>query len=195
MKPPFIPGLELSAALYAEVEPILRRHFPSLEYAAARIARGSDVLGFDDERSTDHYWGPMLELFVSEQDREHWGLQIHDALAAELPFQVRGYSTHFRPFEGSEARFGRLGHLAQRGNAAEDDSQGYAHDDDDRQRPADLGRGVADRPPDRSVAEQGDLFPGHLTGIGTDVHVDDSRDRADLPGGEQDEHADGAEHE
>jgi hypothetical protein len=113
VKPLFIPGLELSAALYAEAESILHRHFPSLGYAAARIARGSDVLGFDDERSTDHYWGPLLELFVSAEERERWGQQIHDVLAAELPFEVRGYSTHFRPFEGTEARFGRLGHLAQ----------------------------------------------------------------------------------
>src|SRR5258708_10041325 len=114
MKPPFVSGLELSAALYTAVEPILQRHFPGLAYAAARIARGSDVLGFDDERSTDHYWGPLLELFVSDADRERWGQQIHDVLAAELPFEVRGSSTHFRPFEGSEAHFGRLGDLAQR---------------------------------------------------------------------------------
>src|SRR5260221_1977250 len=113
MKPPFIPGLELSAALYAEVEPILQRHFPGLQYAAARIARGSDVLGFDDERSTDHYWGPLLELFVSDADRAARGQQIHDVLAGELPFEVRGYSTHFTPFVGSEAHFGRLGHLTQ----------------------------------------------------------------------------------
>lgn len=112
--PPFVRGLELSAALFAEVEPILARHFPGLAYAAARIARGSDVLGFDDERSTDHYWGPLLELFVSDADRAHYGQQIHDVLASELPFEVRGYSSHFRPFEGSEAHFGRLGHLAQR---------------------------------------------------------------------------------
>ena len=114
MTPPFVAGLELSAALFAEVNPILQRHFPGLEYAAARIARGSDVLGFDDERSTDHYWGPLLELFVSHEDWERWRQQIHDVLAAELPFEVRGYSTNFRPFEGSEAHFGHLGHLAQR---------------------------------------------------------------------------------
>src|SRR5579859_1125648 len=107
MKPPFVSGLELSAALFAAVEPILRRRFPGLAYAAARIARGSDVLGFDDERSTDHYWGPLLELFVSDADRARWGQQMHDLLAAELPFEVRGYATHFRPFEAREARFGR----------------------------------------------------------------------------------------
>jgi hypothetical protein len=39
-------------------------------------------------------WGPLLELFVSDEDRERWQ-QIHDVLAAELPFEVRGYSTHF----------------------------------------------------------------------------------------------------
>jgi hypothetical protein len=53
-------------------------------------------------------------LFVSDADREHWEQQIHDVLAAELPFEVRGYSTHFRPFERSKAHFGRLGHLVQR---------------------------------------------------------------------------------
>jgi hypothetical protein len=111
---PFVPGLELSAALFAEAKPILQRHFPGLAYAAARLARGSDVLGFDDERSTDHYWGPLLELYVSDADCERLAQQIHDVLAAELPLEVRGYSTHFRPFEGSEAHFGRLGHLVQR---------------------------------------------------------------------------------
>jgi len=40
MTPPFVQGLELSAALFAEVEPILQHHFPGLEYAAARIAQG-----------------------------------------------------------------------------------------------------------------------------------------------------------
>lgn len=114
MSPAFVPGLELSAALYDEVAPILQRHFPELKYAAARLARGSDVLGFDDERSTDHYWGPMLELFVSDEDREPYREQIHDVLADELPFEVLGYPTHFRPFEGTEARFGRLGHMEPR---------------------------------------------------------------------------------
>src|SRR6266849_4218151 len=127
MKPPFIPGLELSAALYAEVEPILQRHFPGLQYAAARIARGSDVLGFDDERSTDHYWGPLLELFVSDADGERFGQQIHDVLAAQLPFEVRGYPTHFRPFEGSEAHFGRLGHIARLGEMVSGEERPINH--------------------------------------------------------------------
>jgi len=118
--PSFIPGLELSAALFQEVQPILRRHLPDLEYAAARLARGSDVLGFDDARSTDHYWGPLLELFVSDEDSERYRDRIYDVLANELPFEIRGYPTNFRPFAPTEphirrlGRIGLLGHMEQR---------------------------------------------------------------------------------
>jgi hypothetical protein len=109
----FVHGLDLSEALYREgVEPILRRHFADLPYAAARIGTGSDVLGFDDQRSTDHYWGPMLDLFLSEPDLVRSGDDIHRVLADELPFEVLGVSTHFRPFEGQEAHLGGLGHTA-----------------------------------------------------------------------------------
>jgi hypothetical protein len=114
--PAFIPGLELSAALYQEVEPILRRHLPRLKYAAARLARGSDVLGFDDARSTDHYWGPLLELFVSDDDSQRDGKRIHDVLADELPFEIRGYPTHFRPFAPTEPHVHRLGHIGLLGH-------------------------------------------------------------------------------
>jgi len=38
MNPPFIPGLDLSAALDAEVEPILQRHFPGARLDA--VLRG-----------------------------------------------------------------------------------------------------------------------------------------------------------
>src|SRR5579859_1186937 len=114
MSQPFLSGLDVSAALYAHVEQILARRFPDLRYAAARLARGSDVLGFDDARSTDHYWGPMLELFLSDEDHARFSQQIHDALAAELPFEINGRPTHFRPFTGAEAHFGRLGHLELR---------------------------------------------------------------------------------
>src|SRR5262249_1431857 len=40
--------------------------------------------------------------------------RIHAVLAAELPFEVLGYPTHFRPFEGSEAHHGRLGFMTPR---------------------------------------------------------------------------------
>jgi hypothetical protein len=102
----FLPGLDLCAAFYGEaVEPILRQHFPHLRYAAARIGPGSDVLGFDDPRSTDHFWGPLLNVFLAEEDLETFRQPISEVLGEELPFEVRGYSTHFRQTE-------ELGHLA-----------------------------------------------------------------------------------
>ena len=55
--PQFIPGLELSRRFYIEaVRPILDKYFPSLPHAAALLGYGSEVLGFDDEVSTDHNW-------------------------------------------------------------------------------------------------------------------------------------------
>jgi len=109
----FIPGLELSAAFYQEaVEPILRRNFPDLAYAAARIGPGSDVLGFDDQRSTDHFWGPLLNVFLSDDDLDSYGAQIKHLLANELPLEVLGFPTNFRPFGGTEAHLGHLGHMA-----------------------------------------------------------------------------------
>jgi hypothetical protein len=59
--PDFIPGVELSRRLYAEVvAPLL----VGMKHSAARLGEGSDVLGFDTQRSTDHGWGPRLQLFV-----------------------------------------------------------------------------------------------------------------------------------
>jgi hypothetical protein len=108
-----MPGLELSSAFYREaVEPILRRNFPDLAHAAARIGSGSDVLGFDDQRSTDHFWGPLLNIFLSDKDLDACGEQIKRVLADELPFEVHGFPTNFRPFGGTEAHLGHLGHMA-----------------------------------------------------------------------------------
>jgi hypothetical protein len=108
----FVPGLELSATFYAEaVQPILRTHFPDVAYAAARIGPGSDVLGFDDARSTDHFWGPLLHLFLLENDYRRSAECINRTLAEQLPLDVRGFPTNFRPFEGDEAHLGHLGHM------------------------------------------------------------------------------------
>jgi hypothetical protein len=68
-EPPFIPGLELSRLFYQEVvKPILDDNFSGLRYASALIGTGSEVLGFDTEMSTDHHWGPRLQLFLGEED-------------------------------------------------------------------------------------------------------------------------------
>lgn len=90
-------GLELSRRLFDEaVRPILDRRFQGLQYAAALIGPGSEVLGFDDETSRDHQWGPRLQLFV--MDGEVCAAVVR-ALADELPTDVAGFPTNFGPTE------------------------------------------------------------------------------------------------
>ncbi|MFD9541510.1 DUF4037 domain-containing protein [Streptomyces sp. NPDC060022] len=95
--PEFLPGLELSRILYEEaVRPILDEAFPGLQYAAARVGAGSEVLGFDTARSADHEWGPRLDLFLAPQEAAVLGADLHKLLGERLPKDVRGWPTHFR---------------------------------------------------------------------------------------------------
>lgn len=94
--PAFIPGVRLCGRFYAEtVRPILATAFPALRYSAALIGYGSDVLGYDTARSTDHEWGPRLLLFVDQQAYPEVAAPIHAALGQRLPREFAGYSTHF----------------------------------------------------------------------------------------------------
>jgi len=94
--PPFIKGMQLCHDFYFEcVAPLMERHFPGVHYSAARMGGGSDVLGFDDHRSTDHDWGPRVELFFSSRDYESVGKRIYEILSNKLPFTFKGFSTHF----------------------------------------------------------------------------------------------------
>jgi hypothetical protein len=115
--PRFIPGLELNRMYYREaVAPILATHFPRLKYSAALIGYGSDVLGYDSPRSTDHEWGPRLLLFLSDSDHQALAAPISDALAKHLPPTFHGYSTGFsRPDDNgvrapASAEAGRVDH-------------------------------------------------------------------------------------
>jgi hypothetical protein len=93
-----VPGLELSRRLYFDaVRPLLSRRFPGVAHAAALIGPGSEVLGFDTERSTDHDWGPRLQLFLSAEDLAVHGRPIRDALSEDLPASIAGYPTSLVP--------------------------------------------------------------------------------------------------
>ena len=95
--PDFMPGLELSRLFYGEaVRPILAAAFPGLPYAAARVGSGSDVLGFDTPMSMDHEWGPILNLFLREEDRGLAGA-IDQQLSQQLPHVFRGFPVDFEP--------------------------------------------------------------------------------------------------
>ncbi len=95
MTQPFTPGLRLAGAYYAEVvRPLLAEAYPGLAYSAALLGWGSEVLGFDSPRSTDHNWGPRLQIFLAE-DTAPGQAGIDELLARRLPRTFRGYPTVF----------------------------------------------------------------------------------------------------
>src|SRR4029453_919163 len=94
--PKYVGGLELSEAFYLEaVRPVLEADFPHVQHSAALIGPGSEVLGYDTEQSTDHHWGPRLMLFLTDDDFHVYSEQITAALAENLPYTFKGYSTNF----------------------------------------------------------------------------------------------------
>ena len=93
---PRVPGLELSRLFFAEaVRPVLDDVVPGLRYAAGLLGSGSEVLGFDTEMSTDHHWGPRVDLFVEERDLDPARDAVRAALAERLPHRFRGWPTSF----------------------------------------------------------------------------------------------------
>jgi uncharacterized protein DUF4037 len=95
--PPFIPGRELSRAFYAEV---VRPRLAGRAHSAALLGWGSDVLGYDSARSTDHGWGPRVLVFV--EDRGLAG-EVRGALDEALPERFRGWPVRYG-WDGVEAR-------------------------------------------------------------------------------------------
>jgi hypothetical protein len=107
----FVPGLVLCRRFHDEVVgPAVRRGFPGLGYAAGRLDSGSELLGLDTPRSTDHDWGPRLQLFVGPADA-HLAAEIEAAVGARLPAEFLDYPTRFANPHG-----GRLGVLSSAGD-------------------------------------------------------------------------------
>jgi hypothetical protein len=86
--PEFLPGRELARLFYEEAVAPLVGDVP---HSAAFLGWGSDVLGFDTERSTDHGWGPRLQLFVEAADVE----PVSAAVDERLPATFRGWPVRF----------------------------------------------------------------------------------------------------
>lgn len=61
--PEFRPSRELNRAFYAEV---LRPQLHGTPHSAGLLGWGSDVLGLDTARSTDHGWGPRVLVFTDD---------------------------------------------------------------------------------------------------------------------------------
>lgn len=98
-----ISGIELSGRYYREiVRPILDKAFPGLEHSAALIGPGSEVLGFDTARSTDHHWGLRLILFLAEAEAGRLKARVDKVLRKYLPVSFLGYSTNFTPADPND---------------------------------------------------------------------------------------------
>jgi hypothetical protein len=94
--PEFIPGLQLARGFYATVvRPLLEEQFSQLPYAAALLGPGSEVAGFDSQRSIDHDWGPRLQIFLPDSDADRHATALTAMLASRLPGAFRGYPVAF----------------------------------------------------------------------------------------------------
>ncbi|WP_166354954.1 DUF4037 domain-containing protein [Phytoactinopolyspora limicola] len=96
MERSFLPGLELAGLFYAEiVAPIVEKALAGVPYSAALIGWGSEVQGFDTQRSTDHAWGPRMQLFLGSEDSAARARELDALLDRELPREFRGYPVRF----------------------------------------------------------------------------------------------------
>lgn len=114
--PEFIPGKELSRRFYHEaVKPVIENLMPGLVYSAGLIDYGSDVLGYDDEVSRDHQWGPRLSIFLSPDDMTACSERIDVELSEKLPRQFCGYSVNF---SGTRADYIRRMEFSEEGKVS-----------------------------------------------------------------------------
>lgn len=93
----FVNGLRLSQAFYEEVVwPLLSTEgFSKLQHSAGLLDPGSEVFGFDDQRSADHHWGPRVLIFLGQADYDSLARELVELLRKKLPVEFMGYSTNF----------------------------------------------------------------------------------------------------
>ena len=84
----FVSSQQLNAGFHDEV---VRPLLAGTPYAAALLGWGSDVLGYDTARSTDHGWGPRLCVFV-DADRVE---DVRHRVDEGLPNEFRGLPVRF----------------------------------------------------------------------------------------------------
>ncbi|MGC4104787.1 MAG: DUF4037 domain-containing protein [Thermomicrobiales bacterium] len=71
----------------------MRGAFPALPLAIGLLGEGSDVLGYDTARSTDHDWGPRCIVFVPDEAREAMAPWLDQVLRDRLPRTFLGFPT------------------------------------------------------------------------------------------------------
>ncbi len=92
--PAFVPGEELARRFYEEVVAGL---LGGTAHSAALVGTGSDVLGFDTERSTDHGWGPRMHVFVAGDDVERVRAAVDEGLPDEFAGRPVRYGWNDHP--------------------------------------------------------------------------------------------------
>jgi len=84
-------GIELSRRFYIDiVQPWLDDTAPGLRHAAALIGSGSELLGFDDETSKDHNWGPRVQIILSPDDFDTHAHRLIAEFSAAAPARFLG---------------------------------------------------------------------------------------------------------
>ena len=89
-------GQTLAAGFYRDVVAEL----VNVPHAAALVGEGSEVLGFDDGRSTDHAWGPRLHIFVENDAVE----EITRRIERGLPDTYRSVPVRFYAWQDQQVR-------------------------------------------------------------------------------------------
>ena len=84
----FVSGIDLARMFYIEV---VRPLIEGRAHSAARLGSGSEVLGFDTPRSTDHGWGPQLHLFVTASEVD----TIRTIIDSSLPEEFHNLPVYF----------------------------------------------------------------------------------------------------
>ena len=84
----FVSGIDLARMFYIEV---VRPLIEGRAHSAARLGSGSEVLGFDTPRSTDHGWGPQLHIFVAAFEVD----VVRTIIDSTLPEEFHGLPVYF----------------------------------------------------------------------------------------------------
>ncbi len=90
-------GIDLARLFYRDVvRPWLDKAFPDLLYDAGIFGYGSELLGFDDEMSRDHNWGPRVQLVVTGEDFASHAKSIVDGFDVLKPPMFLGEPIGYR---------------------------------------------------------------------------------------------------
>lgn len=89
-------GLALARRFFTDcIQPLVADQAPDLRYAAALIGDGSEVLGFDTAMSTDHDWGPRLQLFLKEEAFDRCAPALSALFDQHLPDSFDGWPVRY----------------------------------------------------------------------------------------------------